>query len=172
MYLQMPCSCKCLGGRDEHATHLQMTDKRKCSAGGDAHETTMMLLNTLSNYSWDAKVVLTVAAFALNYGEFFLFAPCYGKNSSHAQSMALLKQLRDITEHAQSSKPKFDEIIKLVKAIIGVTKWIVDFNDLSLECPATDEPPVSIAIAYIPKATYWTIRSVVVCALHIASTNG
>ncbi|PPS13115.1 hypothetical protein GOBAR_AA07541 [Gossypium barbadense] len=46
----------------------------KCSRGGDAHATTMAIFNMLSSYSWGAKVVLTIAAFAVNFGEFWLIA--------------------------------------------------------------------------------------------------
>ena len=34
---------------------------------GFAHKTTMSILNKLSDYSWKAKAVLTLAAFALDY---------------------------------------------------------------------------------------------------------
>uniref|UniRef100_A0A2N9GAY3 Sieve element occlusion N-terminal domain-containing protein n=1 Tax=Fagus sylvatica TaxID=28930 RepID=A0A2N9GAY3_FAGSY len=44
-----------------------------CKAGPSdeiAHETTLSILEKLSSYSWDAKAVLTLANFALEYGEF------------------------------------------------------------------------------------------------------
>jgi hypothetical protein len=34
---------------------------------GFAHKTTMSILNKLSNYSWEAKAVLTLAAFTLDH---------------------------------------------------------------------------------------------------------
>jgi len=48
----------------------------QCKAPGEetAYKTTLSILNKLSNYSWDTKAVLTLAAFALDYGEFWLLA--------------------------------------------------------------------------------------------------
>jgi len=154
VFLQMDCKCTCSGGRDVHAT-------------------IMMLLDTLSSYSWDAKVVLTVAAFIVNYGhEFLLFTSSEAKNSALAQSLAFLKQLRDITDHAKFSKAKIDAITKLIKGIMAVTKYIVELHNLPPESIATDEAPMSNAMAYIPKAAYWTMLSVVICASYIASLSG
>ncbi|XP_011011157.1 PREDICTED: uncharacterized protein LOC105115824 isoform X2 [Populus euphratica] len=48
--------------------------------GTDAHATTVSLFNTLERFSWDAKLVLTLAAFALNYGEFWLLVQIYSSN--------------------------------------------------------------------------------------------
>ncbi|KAG4908329.1 hypothetical protein JHK82_056979 [Glycine max] len=38
------------------------------------HKTTLAILNKLSNYEWNAKAVLTMAAFALEYSEFWMHA--------------------------------------------------------------------------------------------------
>lgn len=150
-----------------------MDCKCTCSGGRDVHATIMMLLDTLSSYSWDAKVVLTVAAFIVNYGhEFLLFTSSEAKNSALAQSLAFLKQLRDITDHAKFSKAKIDAITKLIKGIMAVTKYIVELHNLPPESIATDEAPMSNAMAYIPKAAYWTMLSVVICASYIASLSG
>lgn len=149
-----------------------MDCKCTCSGGRDVHATIMMLLDTLSNYSWDAKVVLTVAAFIVNYGhEFLLFTSSEANNSALAQSLAFLKQLRDITDHAKFSKAKIDAITTLIKGIMAVTKYIVELRNLPPESLATDEAPMSNAMAYIPKAAYWTMLSVVICASYIASLS-
>ncbi|KAJ6302282.1 hypothetical protein OIU77_016381 [Salix suchowensis] len=41
-------------------------------SGTDARATTLSLFNMLRSYSWDAKLVLTLAAFALHYGDIWL----------------------------------------------------------------------------------------------------
>ncbi|CAK7336581.1 unnamed protein product [Dovyalis caffra] len=152
---------------------VKMDCKCTCSGGRDVHATIMVLLDTLSSYSWDAKVVLTVAAFIVKYGpELFLFTSPNANNSGLAHSMTLLKKLRDITEHTKLSKPKIDAIIGLFKGIMGVTKCIVELHDLPPESIATDETPMSNAMAFIPKAAYWTILSVVVCASYIPRLSG
>lgn len=131
----------------------------------------MVLLNTLSSYSWDAKVVLTLAAFAVNFGEFWLIVQLCTTNSL-AKSVALLKQLPDILEHAQMLKPHFDALNKLIKAMMDVTKCIVEFTELPPQYILSDVPPMSTAMAHIPTAAYWTIRSVVACAAQITSLVG
>lgn len=143
----------------------------KCSGGGDAHGTTMALFHTLSNYSWDAKVVLTLAAFSVIYGEFWLIVQLYTTNSL-AKSVALLKQLPDILEHSNMLKPQFDALNHLIKAMMDVTKCIVAFTELPPHYISSEAPPLSIALAHIPIAAYWTIRSVVACASLIASLVG
>ncbi|KAI9173833.1 hypothetical protein LWI28_007291 [Acer negundo] len=144
----------------------------KCSGGGDAHATTMLLFNsTLTNYSWDAKMVLTLAAFAVNYGEFWLVAQLCTTNSL-SKSVALLKQLPDILEHYNSLKPQFDAVNKLIKAMLDLTKCIIEFKELPNQYISTDLPAMSTAMAHIPAAAYWTIRSIVACSSQIASLVG
>ncbi|MBA0707744.1 hypothetical protein Golax_019764 [Gossypium laxum] len=118
----------------------------KCAGGGDAHATTMVILNMLSSYSWDAKVVLTLAAFAVNFGEFWLIVQLCTTNTL-AKSVALLKQLPDVLEHSQTLKPHFDALNKLIKAMIDVTKCIVEFIELPCEYISSEVPPLSTAMA-------------------------
>ena len=143
----------------------------KCSGGGDAHGITMALLNTLSSFSWDAKLVLSLAAFAVNFGEFWLIVQLCTTNLL-AKSVALLKQLPDILEHSHTLKPHFDALNKLIKAMMDVTKCIVEFTELPSQYILSDVPPLSIAMAHIPTAVYWTIRSVVACTTQITSLVG
>lgn len=131
----------------------------------------MALLNMLSSYSWDAKVVLTLAAFSVNIGEFWLIVQLCTTNSL-AKSVALLKQLPDILEHSHNLKPQFDALNNLIKAMMDVTKCIVEFTELPSQYILSDVPPMSIAMAHIPTAAYWTMRSVVACASQIASLVG
>lgn len=143
----------------------------KCSGGGDAHTITMTLFNMLSSFSWDGKVVLALAAFAANYGEFWLVTQIYTTNHL-AKSIALLKQLPDIMEHSSSLKSRFDAINSLLKAILDVTKCMVEFEELPSQYVSKDTPPLSVAMAHIPIAAYWIIRSIVSCATQITSLMG
>ncbi|KAG8501508.1 hypothetical protein CXB51_003816 [Gossypium anomalum] len=52
----------------------------KAFVDSDAHATTTAVFNLLSSYTWDAKLVLSLSAFALNYGEFWLLAQIYSTN--------------------------------------------------------------------------------------------
>ncbi|OAY29549.1 hypothetical protein MANES_15G153400v8 [Manihot esculenta] len=140
----------------------------KALGGSDAHATTMSLFNMLSSYSWDAKLVLTMAAFALNYGEFWLLAQIYSSNPL-AKSMAILRQLPVILEHTGPLKPRFDALNKLIRVMTDVTRCIVEFKELPSIYISSEVPALATAIAHIPTAVYWTMRSVVACATQITS---
>ncbi|ERN10515.1 protein SIEVE ELEMENT OCCLUSION B [Amborella trichopoda] len=143
----------------------------KCSGAGDAHATTLTLFNSLSNYSWDAKVVLVVAAFATSYGEFWLTAQQSTVNHL-AKSLSLLKQLPDLFEHTEALKPRFEALNALVKAMLDVTKCIIEFKELPVEYINADTPAMTTAMKHIPTAAYWTIRSAVACATQVIGLIG
>ncbi|KAJ6676377.1 PROTEIN SIEVE ELEMENT OCCLUSION A [Salix viminalis] len=138
----------------------------KALSGTDAHATTLSIFNMLTSYSWDAKLVLTLAAFALNYGEFWLLAQIYSSNQL-AKSMAILRQLPNIMEHSGSLKPRFKAINNLIKVMMDVARCVVEFKDLPSSYISNEVTALSTAIAHIPTAVYWTIRSVVACAAQI-----
>ncbi|XP_057949399.1 protein SIEVE ELEMENT OCCLUSION B-like [Malania oleifera] len=143
----------------------------KCSGGGDAHLTTVALFNQLSSYSWDAKVVLALAAFAVGYGEFWLVAQLYTTNPL-AKSVAIFKQLPDILERTDTLKPKYEALANLIRAMLDVTKCIIEFKELPSQYIAPDTPEMVTATAHIPTAVYWTIRSIIACASQIMGLIG
>ncbi|XP_061985496.1 protein SIEVE ELEMENT OCCLUSION B-like [Populus nigra] len=143
----------------------------KCSGGGDAHATTLAIFNLVSNHSWDAKVVLALAAFALNYGEFWLVSQLYLTNPL-AKAVALLKQLPEIIERAEALKPKFEALTNLIRAMTDVAKCIVEFKELPSQYITPDTPEMLTATAHIPTAVYWTIRSIVACTSQIVGLTG
>ncbi|KAG5537013.1 hypothetical protein RHGRI_024451 [Rhododendron griersonianum] len=146
----------------------------KCSGGDDAHSTAMTIFNNLSNYSWDAKVVISLAAFAANYGEFWLMAQLSTTNPL-AKSVSLLKQLSNIRGHASSLKSRVDPINNLLhSAILKVIDCIFQFKELPPQYISHERPPAPLAtaMAHFPAAAYWTIRSIVVCSTQITSLLG
>eukprot|EP00257_Ricinus_communis_P020329 XP_015579534.1 protein SIEVE ELEMENT OCCLUSION B [Ricinus communis] len=143
----------------------------KCSGGGDAHATTMSILNMLSSYTWDAKLVIALAAFSMTYGEFWLVAQNCTSNQL-AKSVAILKQLPDILEHSSMLKPRFDSVKSLIKVMLAIAKCIVEFQDLPPRYITMDVPALSTAMAHLPISVYWTIRSIVACASQIIGLIG
>lgn len=129
--------------------------------------TTVSILNMLSTYPWDAKLVLTLAAFAYSYGEFWLLAQLFSSNQL-ARSMALLKQVPIIMEHSGSLKHRFDALSNLLFAVLDLTKAIIAFEELPALYITKDTPALSAAIATIPTAVYWSIRSIIACATQIS----
>ncbi|KAJ6424002.1 hypothetical protein OIU84_024888 [Salix udensis] len=140
----------------------------KALGGTDAHATTVSLCNLLPSYSWEAKLVLTMAAFALNYGEFWLLAQIYSSNEL-AKSMAILKQLPSIIEQSGPLKARFDALNNLIKVMMDVTRCVVEFKDLPTSYISQEVPALSTAMTHIPTAVYWTMRSVVACATQITA---
>ncbi|KAI3508747.1 hypothetical protein L1887_23760 [Cichorium endivia] len=139
----------------------------KCLTVTDGHTTALALFHTVGNFHWDAKLVLTLAAFALNYGEFWLLAQIYSSNQL-AKSMAILKQVPTIMEHTAPLKPRFNALNKLVHSILELTKCIVEFKELPSMYITPDMPAMTSAINTIPTAVYWTIRGIITCATQIA----
>lgn len=135
----------------------------KCIGGGDPHGTTTAIFTMLSNYGWDAKAVITLAAFAVNYGEFWLVAQLYTANPL-AKSLAHLKQLPDVLERGDALKPRFEAVNNLIKAMLDLTNCIVRFKELPEQYISPDTPELVTATAHIPIAVYWIIRSIVACA--------
>ncbi|KAK8502857.1 hypothetical protein V6N13_003326 [Hibiscus sabdariffa] len=140
----------------------------KALGGSDVHATTTAIFNLLSSYAWDAKLVLSLSAFALNCGEFWLLAQIYSTNQL-ARSMALLKQLPTLLEHTTPLKPRFDALNNLIRTMMDVTRCVVQFKELPSMYISPDAPALATAMTLIPTAVYWTIRSMVACASQISS---
>lgn len=112
-----------------------------------------------------------MAAFAVNYGEFWLVAQLYSSNPL-AKGLAILKQLPEILEYTDTLKPKFEALTNLIKAMLDVTKCIVEFKELPSQYITPDTSELVTANAHIPIAVYWTIRSIVACASQIMGLIG
>lgn len=143
----------------------------KCVVGGDVHATSVSIFNLLANYSWDAKAVLALAAFAINYGEFWLVAQLYPSNSL-ARDVALLKQLPQMLERADILRSKFDAVIGLINAMMDLTKCVIEFKELSPQYLSRDAPELLTATPHIPMAAYWIVRSIIACTAQTTSLIG
>ncbi|KAL7181344.1 hypothetical protein ACSBR1_040265 [Camellia fascicularis] len=121
----------------------------------------------VSSYSWDAKLALSLAAFALSfYGELCLLAQIYSSNQV-AKSMTILKQLPvTMKQYRTLLKSQFDEINKFVKPLLDLTSSIVTFKELPSTYVNQDVPEFSAAMAEIPTTAYWIINGIVLCMSH------
>ncbi|KAL8230093.1 hypothetical protein R6Q57_014993 [Mikania cordata] len=143
----------------------------KCTGGADAHTNTTTIFNMLSNYDWDAKAVISLAAFAVNYGEFWLVVQLHATNPL-ARSLTHLKQLPDIIERGESLKPRFNSITSLIKAMLDVTHCIIKFKELPQQYISPDTPELVAATSNIPIGVYWIIRSIVACSTILVNLIG
>ncbi|KAK1319226.1 hypothetical protein QJS10_CPB04g01615 [Acorus calamus] len=115
-----------------HAAELLMSQAMtpimsyNCSTDGDGpHSTTMDICESLECYSWGAKMVLVIAAFALSYGEFSLIK--YYPSNLLASSIAFLKRLSPyLLEEIKESKHSVKASKALAKEMVEVTKCILD----------------------------------------------
>ncbi|XP_047336663.1 protein SIEVE ELEMENT OCCLUSION B-like isoform X2 [Impatiens glandulifera] len=147
----------------------------QCGRGGDGHGAALPLFKMLAMYTWDAKLVLTLAAFALSYGEFWLLAQTYLSNPL-AKSMAILKKVPILIERSSGPGPKqrYDAIGRVIKAMLDVTRLIVEFYDLPTMYISSDQPSRAAVMAMIPTAAYRCIRGVITCVaqiIHLSSSQ-
>ncbi|KAJ8431409.1 hypothetical protein Cgig2_004441 [Carnegiea gigantea] len=142
------------------STILKFNHKFTCQCtGGDAHTSTMAILNMLGNYSWDAKVVIALAAFAATYGELWLVMLLSDTNPL-ARSIAVLKQIPEISEIKGVLKPQFAPLNDLIKVMVDVAKSLIEFRLLPSKYISPDDVPLATSFNQIAITTYWTIRSV------------
>ncbi|KAJ0564040.1 putative sieve element occlusion [Helianthus annuus] len=140
----------------------------KCLTGGDGHSIALSLFHTVGNYHWDAKLALILAAFALNYGEFWLLAQIYSSNQL-AKSMAVLRQVPMIMEHSAPLKPKFDALNILIHSVLELTQCIIQFKELPSMYISYEVPAMARALNIVPTAVYWNVRGIIACAAQITS---
>ncbi|EEF35449.1 conserved hypothetical protein [Ricinus communis] len=140
------------------------------SSGEDEHATLLSIINKiLSGHSWVAKLILTLTAFALNYGECWRLALIYSSDQL-AKSMAILKQVADIHKLSGLSAPPLEAVNDLVKAMMDVTRCIIEFQDLGAQLDKAHQVTAySAGLAQIPLTIYWVIRSVLASASQITS---
>ncbi|XP_010694662.2 protein SIEVE ELEMENT OCCLUSION B [Beta vulgaris subsp. vulgaris] len=142
----------------------------KVLSGVDAHNTTLSVLSMLQHFSWEAKVVLSLAAFALTFGDFWLLVQIYSTNSL-AKSMALIKRLPMMVEHEGGFKNQFEATNVLIRAMLETIKCMVEFGELPTVYITAEDPEVKAAISHFPIAVYWVIRSAVAAATHITTLS-
>ncbi|XP_073147696.1 protein SIEVE ELEMENT OCCLUSION B-like [Henckelia pumila] len=135
----------------------------KCGAGVEVHSITMDILSSLSSYSWDAKLVITLAAFAINYGEFCLVFQNQKKDPL-AKDIARLKSLPDSVNQSADLRDKFESIPMLLETALKVTGCVKEFRDLPAEFLSPGSGEMAAPTAHIPMAVYLIIKGLVSCA--------
>ncbi|XVE67808.1 hypothetical protein DITRI_Ditri09bG0018300 [Diplodiscus trichospermus] len=143
----------------------------KCTGTAEAHASTMSILNTVSDYPWDAKLVIALSAFALNYGEFWLLAQSYTSNPL-AKNLAMLKQVPEVLRQSNMLKSQFDTIKNLISATLDIAKCLIEFMELPSKYITADVTAMLEAMDRIPVAIYWTIRSMLASASQITGLSG
>ena len=125
-----------------------------------AHKTTLAILNKLSHYDWEAKAVLTLSAFALEFGEFWLLQ--HLSTDPLAKSVALLKRVPILAKPAaiQKHRQAITELNSLVKITLQVIEFILELDYLNDRYDTKVVPALELAYEQIPVDVYWTIITV------------
>ncbi|KAJ1394324.1 Sieve element occlusion, N-terminal [Sesbania bispinosa] len=131
-----------------------------CTPRGDhyAHHTTMLILEQLKAYSWDAKALIVQAAFALEFGKFLYLPqiPQYPVENSLAELNGLLL-IQQNTQHLIY----FSSVVKKVMQVIEcITEWK---RLTSAGYDIKDVPALSDTLHEIPVVVYWAIFTFVTC---------
>ncbi|KAL2325101.1 hypothetical protein Fmac_024159 [Flemingia macrophylla] len=150
-------------------TLKQISSEMSCKPPSEevAHKTTLSILNKLSNYEWDAKAVLTLAAFALEYSEFWFLAQ-YQPTDPLAKSIGILKRVPVLTKPAalQKNRQAIVELNTLVKATLQVIELMFELEKLTTY-NIKDVPQLGPAIEQVPVDVYWAIITIVVIVTQI-----
>ncbi|KAI4345729.1 hypothetical protein L6164_012827 [Bauhinia variegata] len=135
----------------------QIAHEMSCKPPGEeiAHRTTLFVLHKLSSYTWDAKAVLTLAAFALEYGDFWLLSQLQPIDPL-AKSMAILMRV-PVRKHQQV----IVEINNLIKANLQLIKAISELEKLTKKYDTKEVPALALVIQQIPIYVYWAIITIV-----------
>ncbi|XP_057948274.1 protein SIEVE ELEMENT OCCLUSION B-like [Malania oleifera] len=150
-------------------TLKQISCELQCKPPGEdiAHKTTLAILNKLSNYSWEAKAMLTLAAFALDYGEFWLLAQSQSSDQL-AKSLAVLRPVPVITKPAalQKHKKALIELNSLIRDTLEVIESIFELEKLTSYEPK-DIPALAGIVHDVPVHVCQAIITVVACATQV-----
>ncbi|OMO73582.1 hypothetical protein CCACVL1_17209 [Corchorus capsularis] len=133
---------------DIHKMSCQMS----CNHLGDVEKTLEELVNIVERYSYGAKVVVVVAAFALTFGEFWLLVS-HRDDGPFAKSLDLLK--------GHSLEPDFKVLNKFLKALMDVVHTSLSFLEPPVLNIPDNAPSMADANKFFPQAVSHIIRCVV-----------
>lgn len=138
-----------------------------CKPPGEeiALKTTLAILNNhLSNYSWASKAVLTLAAFALEYGDFWLLSDQQHQSTEPlAKSLAIIKRVPTLTKPSalQKHRNAILEINNLIKATWHMVKDIFELETLKSTYDTKVVPALAPAFEQVPVDVFWAIITIV-----------
>ncbi|XP_042065299.1 protein SIEVE ELEMENT OCCLUSION B-like [Salvia splendens] len=144
----------------------QITCVLNCNCSeGDSNKTSLEILRLLTNYTWEDKIVIILASFVVEYGQYSLFAQL-DKKDQLTKLVAWLKQIPDHSGDVfESRKSSFESIMEALRVSIKVTRFIAKFRTSFKAKYMTNEAQAMIDVRnQIPIAVYWMTRAVVACA--------
>ncbi|XP_024193626.1 protein SIEVE ELEMENT OCCLUSION B [Rosa chinensis] len=128
---------------------------------------TEVIFDKLKPYAWEAKAVLALAAFALEYGDFWHLAQLYGQCNQLTDSVTTLKRVPDVKAPLKKCEGEVLELNRLIKDTLEVTRLICKVEDLYIHNRTEDAPTLYAAVECIPICVFWTITAIVACAAKV-----
>ncbi|OIW07716.1 hypothetical protein TanjilG_19659 [Lupinus angustifolius] len=129
----------------------------------NAHQTTISILEQLKSYTWDGKAVIVLAAFSLEYGNFWHLVQVQSGDQL-GRSLALMNRVQTIEGNRQA----ISDYNILVKTILIAVDCITELERLSTKgYDPKDVPALSEGLLEIPVIVYWTIITTIACANHL-----
>ncbi|KAG6668730.1 hypothetical protein CIPAW_01G191900 [Carya illinoinensis] len=127
-----------------------------------ANETTQSILKKLSNYSWVAKAVLTLAAFALDYGEFSWLLAQNQSSDQLAKSLGTLRRVSILLKgpNLEKHREALIELNIVIKTTLEVIECIFELKKLS-NYSTKDVPALSTGVDHIRLDVFWAIITIV-----------
>ncbi|KAK7306177.1 hypothetical protein VNO77_44103 [Canavalia gladiata] len=130
-----------------------------CSGEGDINSKIISLFDLIGKYSWDAKVVLVLAALATRYGEFWQLIQLYPSNTL----AALISSLKLMPCNLRPLKLQIKALSLLVKTMMDVAMCIIKFQSFPLQHVEFENDIFLATKSPIYEAAYWIARSSLAC---------
>ncbi|KGN61638.1 protein SIEVE ELEMENT OCCLUSION B [Cucumis sativus] len=149
----------------------RISSQLSCKAPGieKAHETTLQIFETLANYPWEAKAVLTLIAFATDYGDLWHLHH-YSHVDPLAKSLAIIKRVASLKKHLDSLR--YRQVIlnpkSLIQSCLQAIKHMNEIKEFS-KYDVKELPELPSALRQIPLITYWVIHTIVAARIELST---
>lgn len=134
-----------------------------------AQTTTLGIFGKLTKYSWEAKAVLALAAFAMEYGNSWLLSQLYPQSDQLTTALAILNRvplLLNSTANFKKQQGTVVDLNKTINATLQVIKCILKLDELSAHIDP-NHASLKSAKNDVPINTYWSILTIVSCATEV-----
>ncbi|KAI4317945.1 hypothetical protein L6164_025766 [Bauhinia variegata] len=135
--------------------------------GHAGHETVIWILERLRNYSWDAKAVIALAAFAMDYGE-----PWRLSLLQHASDSTILEVHLFKFGTEEKSRQAYDvQFTTLVDPTLQLIKGIIELEGLINDKAYSRKEVPTLYTVQRETYTYWAIFALLTCASRITELD-
>lgn len=148
-----------------------VSSQLSCKAPGieKAHETTLDILDILVSYPWEAKAVLTLTAFATEYGDIWHLNH-YSLLDPLAKSLAMIKRVPLLKKQLDSIK--YRQVLlspnSLIYSCLRAMKYISQLKNFA-KYDIKELSELSSVLRQIPLVSYWIIHIIVASRIEISS---